>query len=262
MPDGNHNLGNEFLLNLAPEALEALSAELRTVEVCHGTRLFEMGDDIHSIAFPHSGTLVSIVVSLCHGQTVEAGMVGYRGVVGSSAIMNGQKALSTALVQVPGHLSMAPRERVLELSTRDPGFRAKIGRHEQFLYVQAQQAAACNAVHDIQARLARWLLHARDMIDSNVLQLTQEYLATLLGVQRTSVTVAARHLQSAELIRYRRGRIQLVDIQGLEECACECRNAVRAECQRLLVDNDGSSFPEPAITVKFDQSARIKCDVA
>jgi CRP-like cAMP-binding protein len=235
MPDSSHNVGNQFLLNLPPEALEALSAELRTVEVSHGTVLFEMGDDIDSIAFPHSGTLVSIVVSLCHGQTIEAAMVGHRGVVGSSAIMNGQKALSTALVQVPGYLSMAPRERVLELATQDPRFRAKIGCHEQFLYIQAQQAAACNAVHDIQARLARWLLHARDMIDSNVLKLTHDYVATLLGVQRTSVTVAARHLQSAELIKYRRGRIELVDVQGLEECACECRNAVRAEYQRLLM---------------------------
>jgi CRP-like cAMP-binding protein len=230
-----NDIPNTFFSNLSAQTVEALTPHLRTVELEQGTCLFETGDNIESIAFPHSGTLVSFIVSLSEGQNIEAGMVGQTGIVGSSALVNGYRALSTALVQLPGRMSVARREPVMEIVARDPAFRSRIASHEQFMYVQAQQAAACNISHDIQSRLCRWLLHARDLGGGDTLHFTQEFLAQILGVSRTTVTLVARQLQAAGLIKYRRGVIRLVNDEGLEEGACECRNVIKTHHERLLV---------------------------
>ena len=112
--------------------------------------------------------------------------------------------------------------------------RTALFRHEQFILVQAQQSAACNATHTVEARLARWLLRCRDLQGSDDLQLTQEFVAEMMGVRRTSVSVAAKELQDADLITYSRGRISIIDLKGLRTMACECYNTVRSNSERLL----------------------------
>jgi CRP-like cAMP-binding protein len=107
-------------------------------------------------------------------------------------------------------------------------------RHEQTVYAQAQQSAACFATHQVEARLCRWLLRARDLSGSDNLPFTQEYLAEMLGVRRTSVTVVAHALQAAGLIKYARGKIQVVNAEGLEDSACECYGSVKAHYERLI----------------------------
>jgi len=115
-----------------------------------------------------------------------------------------------------------------------PKIRSLIGAHEQALFAQAQQSAACNATHVIESRFARWLLRMADLSGSNALPLTQEYIAQMLGVRRTSVTVVARTLQEAGMIRYARGHIKLLDIPALHETACECYRTVKTNYDNIL----------------------------
>jgi CRP-like cAMP-binding protein len=118
------------------------------------------------------------------------------------------------------------------LRNRANHFRAKLARHEQFLLAQAQQSAACNATHTLEERLSRWLLRCHDLLDSDDIPFTQEFLAEMLGVRRTSVTFVASALQ--KLIQHRRGHIRLLDLENLKECACECYGTVKAHADRLL----------------------------
>jgi CRP-like cAMP-binding protein len=118
---------------------------------------------------------------------------------------------------------------------RHPSLGGRVVAHEHFLYAQAPQTAACNAVHRIETRLCRWLLQARDTAESDTLDFTQEFIGHILGVRRTTVTLNARQLQTLGLIQYTRGRIQLIDIPRLEEAACECHKAIRDNYNRLLV---------------------------
>jgi CRP-like cAMP-binding protein len=113
-------------------------------------------------------------------------------------------------------------------------FLSLLFRHEQAVYAQAQQSTACMAAHDVQARLCRWLLRARDLSGSDTLNFTQEFLAEMLGVRRTSVTIDAHTLQNAGLIKYSRGKIQILDIEGLHDGACECYHMVRSHYEKLL----------------------------
>jgi Crp-like helix-turn-helix protein len=132
-----------------------------------------------------------------------------------------------AVVQVAGHSLRCSLEVFKTLVKEHPQLLSLIGSHEQALFAQAQQSAACNATHQLENRLARWLLRASDLRGGDELRLTQEYIAEMLGVRRTSVTLVAHTLQQAGMIRYTRGRIQLTDVPALQETACECYEAVK-----------------------------------
>jgi CRP-like cAMP-binding protein len=127
---------------------------------------------------------------------------------------------------------MLPRFRAVAEKSFD--FRTKLLQHDQAIFVQAQQSAACNAAHKVEARLARWLLRCRDLSGSETLALTQEFLGQMLGGQRTSVSLVANILQQAGLIRYSRGRIHILDLEGLRESSCECYGTVKTNYDRLL----------------------------
>jgi CRP-like cAMP-binding protein len=143
-------------------------------------------------------------------------------------------ALNTGIVQVAGEGSILDVETLRSLAERSAEFRTALMRHEQTLLAQAQQSAACNASHTIEARLSRWLLWTRDLSGSDALGLTQEFLAQMLGVRRTSVSLVANTLQNAGLIRYRRGRIEITDLDGLRAASCECYGRVKLHYDRLL----------------------------
>jgi CRP-like cAMP-binding protein len=154
--------------------------------------------------------------------------------VGGSAAFDNQISLNRAVVQVAGAASALNVNRFRELAQQSESLRAKLARHEQFLLAQAQQSAACNAAHTLEARLSRWLLRCHDLLDSDDIPLTQELLAEMLGVRRTSVTLVASDLQKSGLIHYRRGHIRLLDLEGLRESACECYGTIKAHADRLL----------------------------
>jgi CRP-like cAMP-binding protein len=224
---------NVFLASLTAADIASLRPHLKTVELPQGMVLFEAGVPIHQAYFPHSG-VVSLVVELASGETIEAAMIGRESIVGASSGLNGQVSVCKAIVQIAGAASALDSRRLRELSDSSLTARAALFRHEQIILVQAQQSAACNATHTVEARLARWLLRCRDLQSSDDLLLTQEFIAEMMGVRRTSVSVVAHTLQQAGLVRYRRGHIRILNLEGLRETACECYDTVKAHSDRLL----------------------------
>ena len=143
-------------------------------------------------------------------------------------------SLNKGIVQILGAASTLDVGRLRNFAELSLAVRATLIRHEQVLFAQAQQSAACNASHSLETRLARWLPRARDLAASDTLPLTQEFLAQMLGVRRTSVSVVANALQSSGLMKYRRGTIEIVDIHGLRKASCECYGTVKRHYDRLL----------------------------
>lgn len=224
---------NYLLASLPPADIAVLHPHLRTVELSQGTVLFEVGDKINHVYFPNSGA-VSLVVPLESGETIECAMIGREGVVGGSSGLNGQVSVSKAIVQIAGTASMLDTDRFRSLADASLACRTTLFKHEQLILVQAQQSAACNATHTVEARLARWLLRCRDLQRSDDLVLTQEFLGQMLGVRRTSVSIVANTLQQAGLVRYSRGHIRILNLEGLQETTCECYHTVKSHSDRLL----------------------------
>jgi CRP-like cAMP-binding protein len=182
---------NQFLASLGADKLAALLPYMKIIELPQETVLFETGDTISTVYFPLSG-LVSIVVDLASGEMIETAMIGKDGLVGGSAAFDDPIFLNRAVVQVAGTAATLSINHFRELVQESASFRAKLARHEQFILAQAQQSAACNATHSLEARLSRWLLRCYDLVGSNDIPLIQEFLAETLGVRRTSVTIVAQ----------------------------------------------------------------------
>jgi CRP-like cAMP-binding protein len=233
---------NLLLASLSPGDLAALHPHLKLVHFDQEQVLFEAGDSIGATYFPTSA-VISIVVILSGGQAVEAAMVGRDGVVGASAALDGAVSLSRAVIQLSGEAMVCSLAGLRSAAMQSQPLLALLIRHEQTLYAQAQQSTACMAAHHVDARLCRWLLRSRDLSRSDTLLFTQEFLAEMLGVSRTSVTVVAHTLQQAGIIKYARGKIQIIDLEGLQEAACECYETVRSQYQGLLGNGSGNRNP-------------------
>jgi CRP-like cAMP-binding protein len=224
---------NNFLASLSPSDFKLLHPHLTLIELGNEAVLFESDANVRNVYFPHSG-IISLVVPLSGGQMIEAAMVGHDSIVGASSALDGRVSLNKGIVQLPGAasvVSVAPFRKAAEQSDT---FRTALIRHEQVLFVQAQQSAACNATHKVEARLARWLLRARDLSSDDTMELTQEFLSQMLGVQRTHVSTVAQSLQKLGLINYNRGRVQITNLRGLRREACECYAVVKSHYDRLL----------------------------
>jgi CRP-like cAMP-binding protein len=232
MPLAEHST-NHLLQALPPAEWEALRPRLGFVELVRETVLVEAGVPTTHVYLPHSGA-ISMMVRLSEGQTVEVATVGRDSVFGASAALDGGIALTEAVVVLPGTASILDAADLRAVTHRSAAFRAMLARHEQALLALAQQSAACNASHSVEARLSRWLLRARDLCDSETLPLTQEFLAQMIGVQRNAISIVAHALQQAGIIRYSRGHIDVTDVEGLRESSCECYDAVKAHHRRLL----------------------------
>ena len=233
---------NLLLASLSPGDLAALQPHLKLAHFDQEEVLFEAGDTIDATYFPTSA-IVSIVVMLSSGQVVEAAMVGRDGVVGASAALDGRMALSRGVIQLSGEAMVCNLAGLKGAAMQSQPLLSLLIRHEQTLYAQAQQSTACMAAHHVNARLCRWLLRSRDLSQSDTLSFTQEFLAEMLGVHRTSVTVVAHTLQQAGIIKYTRGKIHITNLEGLQDAACECYETVRSQYKNLLGGDDN-----PAIT--------------
>jgi CRP-like cAMP-binding protein len=233
MPPFTSNL---LLAAMSASDFELLRPILRPIELHQQTVLYDVGDHIKSVYFPWDAA-ISLVVSLSTGEMVEAAMVGRDGVVGALAALDGKVSLSRAIVQIDGRGAVCDVDAFKRIVLQSPTLLSLICSHEQTVYAQAQQSAACNISHDVSARLSRWLLRARDLSGSDVLPFTQEFLAEMLGVRRTSVSPAAHDLQRMGLIKYARGKIQVADLNGLQATACECYEAVRSHYDHLIGKN-------------------------
>ena len=161
-------------------------------------------------------------------------MGGKDGVVGASAALGGNIPGNRGIVQLGGPAMMCKVSELKSAALQSQALLSTLFRHEQTVYAQASQSAACMAAHQVEARLCRWLLRARDLADTDELQFTQEFLAEILGVERTSVTQHARALQQAGIIRYSRGKIQITDLEAMRETVCECYGTVKSYYVALL----------------------------
>jgi CRP-like cAMP-binding protein len=224
---------NRLLNEFSQDDFNRLEPYLKLTTFKQHTLLFEAEREIEHVYFPTSG-VVSLVVTLGTGEMVEAAMVGSDGVVGASAALDGRISLSRGIIQLGGDIVVCSIDGLKSAALRSPQLLALLIRHEQTVYAQAQQSAACFASHHIHARLCRWLLRARDLAGSDTLNFTQEYLAEMLGVQRSTVTLVAHTLQAAGLIRYSRGKIQIVDADALHDSSCECYESVKRHYAMLL----------------------------
>jgi CRP-like cAMP-binding protein len=161
-------------------------------------------------------------------------IVGKEGVVGASIGSDGLQSAGKATVQIKGSAWQVEASKFVEIYKASEPFRTLMNRFQNVVLLQAQQSAACHALHTVQARLCRWLLQSQDVTDSDVVPLTQEFLSHMLGVQRTSVSLCAHALQSAGLIKYSRGQIKILDRRGLKKAACECYDAVRQHVDKAV----------------------------
>jgi CRP-like cAMP-binding protein len=225
---------NRLLASLPADAYSKISPHLKIVELKFGDVVAEAGSPIRQVYFPYAG-VISLVVALDVGMMIETAMVGRDGVLNAAPALDGKVSLNTGIVQVAGTAGTIEVNRVRRLANELEPFRSLLIRHEQVLFAQSQQSAACNASHSLQARMCRWLLYMRDLAGSDDFQLTQEFLAQMLGVRRPSVSLAANPLQKAGLIKYSRGRMRLLDVKGLQKGACECYATVKEHYQRLLL---------------------------
>jgi CRP-like cAMP-binding protein len=227
---------NLLLSQLLPSDLKHLEPHLKSMHFEQQNVLFEADEEVRHVYFPASA-VVSLVTTLSTGETVEVAMVGRDGVVGAAAALDGKISLSRGIVQLGGEITVCGIEALKSTALESPELLSLLIRHEQAVFAQAQQSAACFATHQVTARLSRWLLRARDLSGSDTLMFTQEYLAEMLGVRRTSVTVVAHTLQAAGLIKYARGKIQILHVEGLEDSACECYGTIKVQYARLTGAN-------------------------
>jgi CRP-like cAMP-binding protein len=230
---------NAILTSLSASDQAALRPHLKATHLQQKTVLFEAGDLINTVYFPINA-VVSLVVTLATGEMTEAAMVGKDGAIGIASALDGKVSMSRAIVQLGGDAMVCDPGAFKGAALQSEALLAKIMRHEQALFAQAQQSTACMANHEVDSRLCRWLLRARDLSGSDHLPFTQEFLAEMLGVRRTSVTTVARTLQEAGMIKYTRGKIQILDVEGLRESACECYETVKEQYRQLLGPVPGS----------------------
>jgi CRP-like cAMP-binding protein len=224
---------NQLLAALPAADLELIRPHLEAIELVQETVLVGAGDRSTRVFFPHSGA-ISLVIGLESGGTIEVATIGRDSVFGGTAALDGNISLTDAIVQLPGIASTLEVGRLRNAADSSATFRTTLIRHEQALFAQAQQSAACNASHTVEARLARWLLRMHDLSDDNELLLTQDFLAQMIGVQRNSVSTVAHTLQQAGIIKYARGHIKITNLEALRDASCECYEAVNAQYKKLL----------------------------
>lgn len=222
---------NRILASLPPASLAAIKPHLSVVELKHTAVLVQALGSVEHVYFPHSG-VISLVVEMQEGEMIETAMVGNDGAQGAASALDGKVSLHKAIIQVPGVASVMTADKARQIALTDDALRSLLIRHEQVLFASAQQSAGCNASHLVEARMCRWLLRMRDLAGDE-LPLTQEFLAQMLGVRRSSVSLVAATLQAAGLIKYRRGNVRILDVDGLREASCECYETVRGHYELL-----------------------------
>src|SRR3954467_2667561 len=219
-PTSNH-LDNKLLASLPRSELNLLVPHLTVATLGQGTVVFETGDEVDQIYFPHNG-MFSLLAVMRDGKAIETATVGREGVVGAMAGLGIYRSMVRVVVQMPMACSKISAPHFRTIAATSDAVRNLSIRYNEVLLSQARITAACNALHSIEARFCRWLLQCADRAASDVVPLTQEFLAEMLGVRRTSVTEVASKVQSAGAISYSRGLIKILDRAALTRASCEC----------------------------------------
>ena len=219
-------VGNQILLSISDSEFSSLRPHLEHVRLPNHLVLHEAGGRLEFAYFLNRG-LISLVVVMKDGRTAEAGIVGNEGFTGTQAIVGLRKGPLRGVIQITGdgfRIKVGALQDVLEST---PHFRTMLNRYAAIRGMQIAQTAACNRLHEIKQRLARWLLMTQDRVDAGALPITHDFLATMLGTDRPSVSLAAGVLQKERLIEYTRGAVKIVNRKKLEDSACECYGVIR-----------------------------------
>ena len=227
---------NEILLGLPSKECDAVFPSLEFVQMPTHYVLHEMGETITHGYFVNSG-LASVLSVMADGKSVEVGLAGKEGFIGLPLLVGFSTAPTRVLAQVAGTAYRVPAPKLAEILRRCPHLEKTLNRFAQALTMQATQSAACNRLHEIDERLARWLLMSQDRLGGSSVPLTQEFLAHMLGTRRASVTEAAGDLQRAGLITYTRGEVKVIDRSALKNAACECYDIMIRQSRMWQVES-------------------------
>jgi CRP-like cAMP-binding protein len=225
---------NRILASLSRTEIARLAPYLLPLDLPSGKTLLDPGQEITYAYFLETG-LASVVVAMANGNMVETGITGNDGFVGFSALLGTKTIPTRTFMQIPGNGFKIKAQHLVDEFERSGTLQKKINRYFQANLVLTAQTAACNRLHDIAERLARWLLMCHDRMDSDTFSITHEFLGHMLGTPRSTGTLAAGILHKAGLIDYSRGKVIIRDRKGLEKAACECYQTIRKEFERLGV---------------------------
>jgi CRP-like cAMP-binding protein len=229
-------MGNRLLAALPASDLDLLRPELEVIALDQDAVISRAGDAIEHVFFPYSGA-ISLMIEMADGHTVAIAAVGREGAVGILSVLGPSSADNTAVVRAAGTAARIPASRFHTAFNRSPAIRHSVQIHVKAMLKQLQLGSACNALHPVEARMARWLLQLRDRVDHDVLPLTQQALSQILGVRRTTVTLLMRNLRARGAIRSdRRGLIE-IDPARLAAAACECHNVMHLEVEEMFATN-------------------------
>jgi CRP-like cAMP-binding protein len=226
-------IGNLFLDSLSTDSLARLAPKLERISVTIGSTIATFGKHTEHVVFPLA-SVVSAVTTMQDGAGVEVMLVGREGFYGVQVALGDSMSPNDAMVQLPNSILRITSDDFASAVNDDAALMQRVLRYVQATLDSVSQLSACNRLHPINERCARWLLMAHDRVAGDEILLTQEYLATMLGVRRPSVSIAASALDEAGFIRYSRGRILMRDRHGLEGATCECYFAVNASLERTL----------------------------
>ena len=219
--------GNNRLLNALPcKTLALFGQDLRQVSLSQGIVCYEAGDRIDRVYFPITG-MISLLVAGGNGKIVGTAVIGREGAAGLQSGLGQHKSYSRTTIQIPGYFAVVSATHFERAVSSSAPLRDLVFRYVGTLWAEAQQIAACNAIHSTPARLCRWLLQVADATGSDILPLKHEYLADMLGAHRSTVTMLAQVLQERGAIRCRRGRIAVLKRKMLERSACKCYEAIK-----------------------------------
>ena len=223
---------NRILASLPKAEISRLSQHLSQVDLPAGKTLLDPGEEITHAYFLETG-LASVVVAMADGTMVETGITGNDGLVGFPVLLGTKTMPTRTFMQIPGAGYKIKANHLIEEFERAGTLHKKIQRYFQAHLVLTGQTAACNRLHDIAERLARWLLMCHDRMEADTFAITHEFLGHMLGTPRSTVTLAAGILNKSGLIAYSRGKVFVKDREGLEKAACECYQTIRKEFDRL-----------------------------
>jgi CRP-like cAMP-binding protein len=237
--DSNARSQNGFLKSLSTDDFEVLRPDLQTAMLSQGQVLQNLGDPIDQVYFPHDCVL-SRILELDAGHSVEIAMIGRDSLLGALAAAGIPAAKSGAVVVLPGVASVIDMGRLRAAAERSTGLNKILVRHGQAVLVRAQQAVGCKSLHPVEARLARWLLEARDLCGKNRLMLTQEMVGQIIGARHNSVAIVAHTFEQQGCITFGRGYVEIIDPGGLAEAACTCYATIKAQHESLHRDVEHS----------------------
>ena len=234
MPSHPNSIGNHLISALPPDEYRRLIHHAQEISFDRDYVFYEADQPIRHAYFPVEG-LVSIVTPLQEGETVEVLVVGREGMIGLGSLDSPDYTVPTRAVgQIAGRALKFNADIIREEFDRTAELHKNLLHYIQYVMVQTGQNAACNRMHELEARLAKWLLLVRDRQNSNSFTLTHDFLAQMLGARRSSVTLAAGALQRANLINYHRGKIEILALEELQQVCCECYPAIRKSWDRLV----------------------------